>query len=311
MIALGRAEVEALLEPEALIAAVRSALLDVSAGSASMPTRIAAFSPSGLLAAMPAYLPSLGVLAAKLVAVFPGNATAPTHQAVIVVLDPQDGTPLALLDGTSITAQRTAATSALATLLLAREDAAVLAIVGTGVQAESHARYLATVRKFREVRVAGRNPARAQALAARLGAVAMPDIESAVRGADVICATTHAKEPLVRRGWLKAGAHVNSVGLHAEGSELEASVLRDALLAVESRASAFAPPPAGAFDLRGLDAAAAVELGELAAGTRAGRRSAEQITVYKGVGVAAEDAAAAALVLRLAKARGWGAPVRL
>ncbi len=311
MIALGRAEVEALLEPDALIAAVRAALVDVSAGRASMPTRIAAFSAAGLLGAMPAYLPSLEVLAAKLVAVFPGNATAPTHQAVIVVFDPKDGTPLALLDGTAITAQRTAAASALATQLLAREDAAVLAIVGTGVQAESHARYLVRVRKFREVRVAGRDPARTAAFAARLGAVAAPDLESAVRGADVVCATTHAREPVVRRAWLKAGAHLNSVGLHAEGSELEAAVLGGALLAVESRASAFGAPPAGAFELRGLDPAAALELGELAAGTRAGRTTPDQLTVYKGVGVAAEDAAAAALVLRLAQARGWGAPVKL
>ena len=311
MIALGRAEVEALLEPEALIEAVRSALVDVSAGRASMPPRIAAFSAAGLLGAMPAWLPSLEVLAAKLVAVFPGNTDAPTHQAVIVVFDPKDGTPLALLDGTSITAQRTAAASALATRLLAREDASVLAIVGTGVQAESHARYLALARTFREVRVAGRDRARTAAFAARIGAVAMADIESAVRGADVVCATTHAREPVVRRAWLKPGAHVNSVGLHAEGSELDEGVLRAALIAVESRASAFAPPPAGAFELRGLDPAAAVELGELAAGTRAGRTAPDQITVYKGVGVAAEDAAAAALVLRRANSRGWGAPVRL
>ena len=311
MIALGRAEVESLLEPEALIAAVRLALLDVSAGRASMPTRIAAKSPLGLVGAMPAYLPSLQVLAAKLVAVFPANTAAPTHQAVIVAFDPENGTPLALLDGTAITAQRTAAASALATQLLAREDAAVLAIVGTGVQAEAHARYLVRVRKFREVRVAGRDPARVLAFAARIGAVAAPDIESAVRGADVICAATHAREPVVRRAFLKEGAHLNSVGLHAEGSELEAAVLRDALLAVESRASAFAPPPAGAFELRGFEAAAAVELGELAAGTREGRTAPGQITVYKGVGVAAEDAAAAALVLRLAAGRGLGAQIRL
>lgn len=311
MIALGRAEVEALLAPEALIEAVRSALIDVSAGRASMPPRIAAFSTGGLLSAMPAYLPSLGVLAAKLVAVFPGNTAAPTHQAVVVVFDPENGTPLALLDGIAITAQRTAAASALATRLLAREDASVLAIIGTGVQAESHARYVCLARKFREVRVAGRDPARTAAFAARIGAVAAADIESAVRGADVICATTHAREPVVRRAWVKPGAHVNSVGLHPEGSELEADLLRAARIAVESRASAFAPPPAGAFELRGFDPAAAVELGELAAGTRAGRTAPGEITVYKSVGVAAEDAAAAALILRAAQARGWGAPVRL
>lgn len=313
MISLGREQVEALLEPDALIDAVRSALVDVSAGRASMPPRIAAFAAdrAGLLGAMVAYLPTLDVLAAKLVTLFPANTAVPTHQAVIVVFDPREGTPLALLDGTAITAQRTAAASALATQLLARDDAQVLAIVGTGVQAESHARYLARVRKFREVRVAGRDEGRTRALAARLGATAAPDFESAVRGADVVCATTHAREPVVRRAWLKEGAHVNSVGFQPDGSELEAAVLRGVLLAVESRASAFAPPPAGAPELRGLDAAAAVELGELAQGTREGRTSAKQITVYKSVGVAAEDAAAAALVLRLAAGRGWGGAVGL
>ena len=313
MIALGRAEVEALLEPDALIEAVRSALLDVSAGRASMPPRIAALAADrvGLLGAMAAWVPSLDVLAAKLVTLFPANTAVPTHQAVIIVFDPRNGTPVALLDGTAITAQRTAAASALATQLLARDDAQVLAILGTGVQAESHARYVKRVRKFREVRVAGRDPARVQALAARLGATAAADFESAVRGADVVCATTHAGEPVVRRVWLKDGAHVNSVGFHPEGSELETAVLRGVILAVESRASAFAPPPAGAVELRGFDPAAAVELGELAAGTRAGRTERGQITVYKSVGVTAEDAAAAALVLRLAAGRGSGAPVRL
>jgi ornithine cyclodeaminase len=313
MMVLGRAEVEALLAPDALIEAVRSALVDLSAGRASMPNRIAAWSAqrAGLLGAMVAYVPSLDVLAAKLVSLFPHNVGVPTHQAAILVFDAKSGTPIALLDGTEITAQRTAAASALATRLLAREDAAVLAIVGTGVQAESHARYVARVRSFREVRVAGRDRARTAALAARIGAAAAPDIEAAVRGADVICAATHADQPVVRRAWLKAGAHLNSVGFQPEASELDGDIFRGALLAVESRSSAFAPPPAGAPELRGLDAALAVELGELAAGTRSGRASAEQITVYKSVGVAVEDAAAAALVLRGARQRGLGTTVSL
>ena len=314
MIVLGRAEVEALLTPDALIDAVRDGLLDLSAGRASMPPRIAAFTTgrAGLLGAMIAYLPSQDVLAAKLVSLFEKNLDEPTHQAAIVVFDPRNGTPIALLDGTAITAQRTAAASALATRLLARKDATVLAIVGTGVQAESHARYVARVRAFREVRIAGRDREKAAQLAARVGGVAAASIEEAVRGADVVCATTHARSPVVRAGWLKAGAHVNSVGFQPEGGELDPEMFaRGALVAVESRASSFAPPPAGAFELRGLDAAAAVELGELASGARAGRASAEQITVYKSVGVAAEDAAAAALVLRLARERGAGRQLEL
>ena len=141
MIALGREEVAALLEPAALIDAVATALADLSAGSASVPPRIAAFTPLGLLGAMVGYVPSLDVLAAKLVAVFPQNAAMPTHRALVAVFDPRTGAPQAILDGEEITAQRTAAVSALATRLLARVDAEVLAIVGTGVQAASHARY--------------------------------------------------------------------------------------------------------------------------------------------------------------------------
>jgi alanine dehydrogenase len=306
VIVLSRQEVEALLDPDALIEAVRLALVDLSAGRASVPPRIAAWSAdrAGLLGAMVAHVSSLDVLAAKLVSVFPKSV--PSHQAVIVVFDPRSGAPLALLDGTAITAQRTAAASALATRLLAREDAAVLAIVGTGVQAESHARYLTRVRKFREVRVAGRDPARTARFAARIGGRACTTFEEAVRGADVICATTHARDPVVRGAWLAPGAHVNSVGFQMEGSELDAAVLTDALIAVESRASAFAPPPAGAHELRGIDPALAVELGE-----RPRRQSAQQITVYKGVGVAAEDAAAAALVLRRAEERGVGSRVEV
>src|SRR5207237_7691426 len=140
---------------------------------------------------------------------------------VIAAFDPRTGAPLALMDGTEITAQRTAAASALATRLLARKDAQTLAIVGTGVQAQSHARYLPLVRRFREVLIAGRDPAKARALAAKIPGARACEIEEAVRAADVICATTHAREAVVRMQWLRPGAHVNSVGFHAQGSELD------------------------------------------------------------------------------------------
>ena len=303
MIALGRKEVSDLLDPDALIEAVASALVDLSAGRASVPPRIAAFSPEGLLGAMVGYVPTLDVLAAKLVSVFPRNISVPTHQAMIAVFDPHSGTPIALLDGEEVTAQRTAAASALAARLLARPDAEVLAIVGTGVQARSHARYLRRVRKFRTVLVAGRDPAKAAALAAEIGGSAV-SIEEAVRAADVVCATTHAREPSIRRDWLRPGAHLGSVGLHPQGREIDS--MRDALIAVEARASAFAAPPAGANELRELDPAQAVELGELVSGSRPGRTSGAQVTLYKSVGVAAEDAAAAGLLLRRARERGAG-----
>ena len=308
MILLRREEVRALLDPEALIDAVATALVDVSAGTASVPPRIAAFTPLGLLGAMVGYVPSLGVLAAKLVAVFPQNAGMPTHRALIAVFDPRTGTPVAVLDGEEITAQRTAAASALATRLLAREDAAVLAIVGTGVQAASHARYVARVRRFGTLLVAGRDPAKAAKLAAEIGGQPAA-IEEAVRSADVICATTHAREPVIRMRWVRPGTHVNSVGLNPQGQELDG--IGGALLAVESRASAFAAPPAGANELRGIAPETAVELGALVSGSSPGRTSREQVTAYKSVGIAAEDAAAAALVLRRARETGVGTPIEV
>src|SRR2546427_8755591 len=142
-------------------------MADLSAGRASMPPRIAAVVPErdGLLAAMPAYLPSAGALTTKLVSLFPRNTDRPTHQAVIVVFDPAHGTPVALMDGEAITAARTAAGSALATDLLARRDARVLAVIGTGVQARAHLRAIPRVRSFREIRIAGRHEARAAELA--------------------------------------------------------------------------------------------------------------------------------------------------
>jgi ornithine cyclodeaminase len=308
VIVLGRAEVSGLLDPDALIEAVATALGDLSAGRASVPPRIAAFTPAGLLGAMVAWVPSLDLLAAKLVSVFPQNLGIPTHQAVVAVFDGHSGTPLAVLDGEEITAQRTAAASALATRLLARPEAQTLAIVGTGVQARSHARYLLRVRGFRSVLVAGRDPAKARRLADEVGGRAAA-IEEAVAAADVVCATTHAREPVIRRDWLRPGTHLNSVGLHPQGRELDR--VSDALVAVESRSSALAAPPSGANELREMPPDQVVELGELLSGARAGRTSAQQVTIYKSVGVAAEDAAAAALVLRRARERGVGRAVDL
>src|SRR5437899_2228383 len=185
-------------------------MADLSAGRASMPARIAALvaERDGLLAAMPAYLPSAGALTTKLVSLFPRNTDRPTHQAVIVVFDPAHGTPIALMDGEAITAARTAAGSALATDLLARRDARVLAVLGTGVQARAHLRAVPRVRAFAEIRVAGRDAAKAQALAedARgwLDAPvrAMASYADALAGADVLSAATQSPEPGARRARL-------------------------------------------------------------------------------------------------------------
>ncbi len=315
MIFLSEAEVHELLDLDELVDALAAAHRDLSAGDASMPPRIAAMvqERQALLGVMPAYLPSAG-LACKLVTLFPQNIDRHTHQAVIVVFDTENGTPLAVMDGRYITATRTAAGSALATRLLAREDAEVLALLGTGVQARSHARALPRVRAFSEIRVAGRDRSRAGALAEEIGphARAVSSYEEAIRGSDVVAATTHATEPIVRREWLSPGVHVNSVGLNPSGREVDGQTVADALLVVESRESALAPPPAGAPELVGVSPADVhAELGELVAGTKPGRSSQDEITLYKSVGVAVQDVAAAALVLAAAKERSVGRAIEL
>lgn len=312
MLVLTRTEVEELLDLDALVDALAAAHAELSAGVASLPPRVAAFAgDEGLLGAMPAYLPSTG-LGCKLVSVFPHNRDRPSHQAVIALFDAATGTPTALMDGTYVTATRTAGAAALAARLAARPDARVLAILGTGVQAREHARAFAGVREWAEVRIAGRDPAKAEELAAAVGATAAASFEDAVRGADVVAATTHAAEPIVRVEWLAPGVHLSSVGYAAPGSELGPEPVAAAdVVVVESRESALAPPPAGASELAGLDPAAVVELGELVAGTRVARTSAEQITLYKSVGVAVQDLAAAALVLAAARRRRAGLEIEL
>jgi alanine dehydrogenase len=312
VILLSEAEVQELLDLDALVDALADAHRELSDGKASMPPRIAAFAErNGLLGAMPAYLPSAG-LTCKLVSLFPENRDRHTHQALICVFDPTNGTPVALMDGTYITATRTAAGSALATRLLARDDARVLAILGAGVQARTHADALRRVRSFDEIRVASRDTHRAAELAEEIGANAMDSFEAAVRGADVVAATTHATEPVVLREWLSPGAHVNSVGANPAGrGEIDPAIVRDALVAVEFRESTLAPPPAGASEFRDGAPAEIVELGELVAGTKRGRTSPEQITLYKSVGVAVQDAAAAALVLAAAREKSVGREIEL
>jgi ornithine cyclodeaminase len=325
VLVLTRAQTRTLLDLDALRVALANAMREVSAGRVSMPARIAALVPErGLLATMPAYLPGDAGLAAKLVTLFPGNVGQPTHQAVIVVFDPGTGEPIALLDGTWITTARTAAGSALSADLLARRDAGTLAILGTGVQAEAHAHAMVRVRPIRTIRVAGRHRERAEALAAALRAALDIDIDieieieiadsyaEACRDADIVCAATHSPDPVVRREMLRPGVHVTSVGYNAGGREIDSATVADGIVVVESREAALAAPPTGSNDLRtpieeGLIEAGDIhEVGELVAGTRPGRTSPDQITLYKSVGVAAQDVAAATLVLAAARAAGVG-----
>jgi alanine dehydrogenase len=321
---LTAADVERALDPDALVDALADAFARLSAGAVSMPQRIAVEVPErrGAVLLMGAHLEERPSLTTKLVSLFPHNPPGgpPTHQAAVLVFDAATGTPTALMDGTSITALRTAGGSRLATRLLARPDAGVLAVLGTGVQAEVHARALVRECPWEEVRIAGRDRAAAERMAARLqGETGAPvaatgSFEAAMSGADVVCAATAAAEPVVRREWLAPGAHVNSVGYTTAGREVDTETVRDALVVVESRAAALAESNDIRWAIRdGIaeDEAVHAELGELVAGTRPGRSTAEQITLYKSLGVAVEDDAAAALVLAAAEREGLGTLVDL
>jgi len=310
---LGRAEVERLLDLDQLIEALAVAFKELSSGRAAVPPRTAAVVPgSGLLASMPGYLPGAG-LEAKLVSVFAGNHARglPSHQAIIALFDEQDGRPLAVMDGTHITATRTAAATALSVKLLARTNARSLAILGAGVQGAQHLQAVTRVHDFADVRVASRDIAHAQRLTAtHPHAQVAANFEVAARMADVICCCTDASSPIVDRDWLAPGTHITSVGSNTDGPELDRGTVTAGLLVVESRV-AFSAPPAGSAELVGLDPASATEIGEILLGRHPGREQADQITVYKSMGHAVEDIAAARLVYDRARRVGAGHTVEL
>jgi alanine dehydrogenase len=310
---LSRAEVERLLDVDAMLSALAKALVIFSSGVTSVPPRVAARVPDlGLLGAMAGYVPGVA-LEIKLVSVFPGNHArgVPSHQGLIALFDEHDGTPLAVMDGAYITAIRTGGTAAVAANALARSDANVLAILGAGVQGASHLETFTRLRDFNEIRVASRDQAKAKSLAARhpRARVAM-SFEDAVRGADVVACCTDAREPVIRCEWLAPGVHVSSVG-GTFGPELDPETIAAAKVFVEWRGAALNAPPAGAHELQGLDANAITEVGEVLAGTREGRTSDSDITVYKSTGHAVEDAATARLVYDRALAEGAGAKLQL
>lgn len=300
MLVLSAADVERLLDLDRLVDALSTAMAELSAGRAVMPPRLImdVADEGGFLGVMPAYLPAAGALTTTLVSLFPNNRDRPAVQAIVCCFDPRHGTPIAVMDGEALTAARTAAGSVLASRLLARPGSGVVSIIGTGVLARSHARAFARRTGVEIIQIAGRDPGRAAALAGELcgagiRAAAVGSVADAVRSADIVCATTHAAEPVVRREWLRPGTHVNSVGYNPDGTgEVDAATVADAVVVVESRAAALAE----AVELHGAGDIHA-ELGELVAGTRPGRTDDRQITLYKSVGLAVQDAAAAALVL--------------
>jgi alanine dehydrogenase len=235
---LGGDEVRKLLDPAQLRVALADGFVALSKGNVDVPPRIGARAPRGLLGAMPGYVPGAG-LVVKVVSVFPAGP-GPTHQGLVVLFDEHDGTPLAALAGAAVTELRTAAAAALAADLLARPDAAVLTVVGTGVQARGHLAAFGAAPVARDP--AGR-PQPGAGRAPRRGAPggdAPRDTRAAVSGADVVALCTSAVAPVVERGWLAPGAHLSSVG---SGPELPAEVLAETRLAVEWRGAAAEPPP--------------------------------------------------------------------
>jgi alanine dehydrogenase len=310
---LSREDVERLLDIDAMLDALGKVLIAFSAGITTVPPRVGIRVPDkGIMGSMPGYVPGVA-LEVKLVSVFPGNDqhSLPSHQGLIALFDEGNGAPLAIMDGTYITAIRTGGTAAVATGALARKDAKVLAILGAGVQGASHLETMPRVRDFEEIRIASRDGSKAAALASRHPrARAVGSFEDAVRGADVVACCTDAHEPVIRRDWLKAGVHVSSVG-GTFGPEIDPLTMSAARVFVEWRGAATNPPPAGAHELQGLDADSLTEVGEVLAGTRPGRVSEDEITVYKSTGHAVEDAATARLVYDRARAEGAGVTLPL
>jgi ornithine cyclodeaminase/alanine dehydrogenase-like protein (mu-crystallin family) len=292
---LNEEQVRKHLRMEELIPAMEKALIDFSAGKVTQPVRsvITVDPPGGFFGMMPARTPDgLGI---KLVTFYPRNAERgiPTHMATIFLVDPETGAPLAVMDGTFITEMRTAAVSAAATKLLSSPDAKILAILGSGVQARSHVEALRLVRRFEEVRVWSPTKAHAEQFAKQIGATAM-SAEEVVRGADVVVTATSSKAPVLGGTWLKAGCHVNAVGAcRPDWRELDDEALANVVL-VDSREAAM--KESGDIILSGAKIYA--ELGEALAGKVPSR--ANETTIFKSLGMAVEDVAAAMLVYRSA-----------
>src|SRR6266568_1825296 len=276
-----------------LIPVIAQALAALSSGKVVQPVRaVLPVAPHrGFFAVRPAYAYA-GALGAKLVTFYPQNVGVHTHHALIVMLKPETGEPLAVMDGRLITEMRTAAASAVATQRLARADASVLAILGSGVQAKSHLEALRHVRSLKEVRVW--SPRNAPAFAQRHGVKAAATAADAVRGADVVVVAASSTTPILQGRWLAPGTHVNAIGAtRPDWRELDDDLVTTARVFVDSREAALRESG---------DVIAArsevTEIGAVVAGVHPGRRTPEEVTLFKSVGVAVEDVVAAALVVQ-------------
>ena len=291
ILVLDESAVQQRLRYQDLIPGIAQALAALSSGQVVQPARVVLpVAPhSGFFAVMPAYA---GALGAKLVTFYPQNVGIHTHHAVIVLFKAETGEPLAMMDGRLITEMRTAAASAVATQILAPAEASVLAILGSGVQAKSHLAALRHVRSFEEVRVW--SPRNAPAFAQRHGVTAVATVADAVRGADVVVVATSATRPVLQGNWLSPGAHVNAVGAtRLDWRELDDDLVTTARVFVDSREAALRE--SGDVVAAGSEV---TEIGAVVSGADPGRRTPSEITLFKSVGVAVEDMAAAALVLQ-------------
>ena len=296
---VGEAEIAAALDWLPLIDAMERAMIAFSAGEVAQPVRQMVPVPGhdAIIAAMPAVGEAMAV---KVVTLYHGNAGTdiPTHQAVILLFDKANGSPLAVLDGRLITEMRTAAGSAAAARKLAAEDVKVVTILGNGVQAKAHAKALAAVRPFDELRLWARNEQKGRAVAEEIGAVFCPTVEEAVRDADIVACTTSATEPVLQGAWLKPGAFVTAVGWNTlDGRELDDAAMANTVI-VESVEAAHNQ----AGNIRGSGCAIFAEIGEIYAGAKTVPTRAT--VIYDSVGIAIMDAAAAKLTYDLTRGRG-------
>jgi ornithine cyclodeaminase len=324
-IVLSEDDVKALVSMDDLIEVMEVALADFSSRAVTQPVRtvLQVGNRSAFYGLMPAYVPSRAALGTKLVTVFESNAERglPTHLATIVLLDPETGALLALMDGRYITEARTAAVSAVSVQWLAREDASSLAVIGSGVQARSHVEAISRVRDISEVRVWSRKRAHVERfisdmiphVEARFDAAA--SARAAVDGADIVALVTSAAEPVVHSEWIADGAHVCAVGAcRPVQREMDASLVARGDLFVDSRDAARVE--AGDIVLAIKDGAITeshikAELGDVVNGKTTGRARADRVTIFKSLGLAVEDVVAAHLVYERARVRGAGREITL
>lgn len=324
---LNEADIRAVLPMDDLINAMEAALVQFSNGQVQQPLRtvLEVGAQRAFFGVMPAFIPQPPALGTKLVSVFGGNVLEglPTHLATIVLLDPRTGELLALMDGRFITEARTAAASAVSVRLLAREEAGTLAIIGSGVQARSHLEAIGRVRALRDIRVWSPSAERRAAFAHEMQEhaaraadrrpvpiTAADSPQAALAGADLVVVATSSRDTVVRNAWIEDGAHICAVGAcRPDQRETDTDLVRRSRLFVDSRAGALAEAGDIVLPIReGAFAATHIlgELGELAAGRVPGRTSASDVTLFKSLGMAVEDVAAAHMAYTRAAERGLG-----